>query len=106
MASAAAHVPLPTWSAALESGQVSGVGMPLTSAHRHTGARWHARARGMSCPEGLPTARVSYSLASSSDSPAALMSFFTLARVFRSLLAPRAARVQPLVFEKGGEGQG
>ena len=48
-----------------------------------------------------PTARVSYSLASSSDSPAALMSFFTLARVFRSLLAPRAARVQPLVFLGG-----
>lgn len=37
-------------------------------------------------------------MASSSDSPAALMSFFTLARVFRSLLAPRAASVQPLVF--------
>ena len=49
----------------------------------------------------LPTARVSYSFASSSDSPAALMSFFTLARVFRSLLAPRAASVQPLVFQRG-----
>ena len=51
-------------------------------------------------PGGLPTARVSYSFASSSDSPAALMSFFTLARVFRSLLAPRAAKVQPLVFQR------
>ena len=52
-------------------------------------------------PGDLPTARVSYSFASSSDSPAALMSFFTLARVFRSLLAPRAASVQPLVFQRG-----
>lgn len=51
-------------------------------------------------PGDLPTARVSYSFASSSDSPAALMSFFTLARVFRSLLAPNAARVQPLVFQR------
>lgn len=52
-----------------------------------------------------PTARVSYSLASSSDSPAALMSFLTLARVFRSLLAPKAARVQPLVFWGAGMGK-
>lgn len=53
-------------------------------------------------PGAPPHARVSYSLASSSDSPAALISFLTLARVFRSLLAPKAARVQPLVFWGAG----
>lgn len=111
-ASATACVALTTWSAALESGQrqelghATDFGHLACECHWPAWATWHPCTHGTSRPGGLPTARVSYSLASSSDSPAALISFFTLASVFRSLLAPRAASVQPLVFKRGGEWRG